>query len=144
MAENADSPTRALLRSYIDRIANNQTSIQELQREINQFKQDARADKFNMEAVHILGQVISKSPHDNGVGLLTDILRYAQLTGVELDAIVAKHDDHAQEDDFIERTDPSDVFYSTTTNLSWNKRLSLILQLTLGIVVAGGFIWLVR
>ena len=144
MTENSGSPTPALLVSYIDRLVNVQTSILELQRETAQLRQDARADKFNMEAVFQLGLIVSKSPHDKGVRLLTDILRYAHQSGIKLDTVVAERDVSAPAQVQSEGDDRSEVSNFRPTHILFAERYSVIVQFALGVLVAGSFIWLLR
>ena len=151
MTENSGSSTPALVVNYVDKITDAQTSIQQLYIEINKLKKDAQVDKFNMEALHQLSLIVAKSPHDKGVQLLTDILRYAHQFGIQLDTVVAQNDvaaeaqdQAAQAQDQNERNDHSDVSHFTPTHPLFGGRLSLIVQFALGILVAGSFIWFLR
>jgi hypothetical protein len=133
-----------LLINYIDKLANAQTSIQEINHEIGRLRQDARADKFNMEAVHLLGIIIAKSPHDNGVGLLTDMLRYAKKSGIQPEKLVPEHNGLSKEQDHIDQNDSFDVSRFTSARTILGERSSLIVQFVLGIFIAGSLIWLLR
>ncbi|MDH3379776.1 MAG: hypothetical protein OEQ39_22865, partial [Gammaproteobacteria bacterium] len=87
MADKTEHLDSSLLSNYIENIATIQRSIQELQAEQAQLRTDARTDGFNLEAVQMLSQIVSKSAHDGGVGLLHDIVKYAHQIGLALDTV---------------------------------------------------------
>lgn len=144
MTESSDQSSRTLLNSYIEKTVSAQSSIQDLQREITRLRQDARADGFNMEAVHQLGLILAKSPHDNGAGLLRDIFQYAHQTGVELENVTVSYDTPAKAADDTGNDASVSVSRFIDTKPFFDGRLSLVAQVALGFAVAGAFLWLLQ
>lgn len=141
MTEQQRAHSPALLKSYLDKVAEAHSCIQDLHVDIGRIRQDARADGYNMEAIHLLGQILAKSPHDDGVGLMNDIIKYATEIGIELEKIVVNPYpvSHSEEhDDGLERRTNSRFF---TSRLFMDRRIALFFQLTFGLVLAGAFIW---
>lgn len=144
MTDNIDYSNRALLDNYIEKISAVQNSIQELQVEIGQLRRDARIDGFNMEAVHTLAQIISKSSHDGGLGLLRDILTYAQRTGIELETVNVQADPEAKEDSVNPKYEDASPSVYRTIHTLVDRRLVTLFQFGLGLGVAWMFISLLQ
>lgn len=141
MTDKTDRSDSSLLSDYIENIAALQNSIQELSVEINQLRRDARADGFNMEAVHTLAQIVAKSPHDGGLGLLQDIVKYAHEIGLELEAVTVDEVERERNE-----TDPAENGKDASPSLyravrtPIDSRLVYLFQLGLGLGVAWMFL----
>jgi uncharacterized protein (UPF0335 family) len=144
MTQNVDSSERSLLNGYIDKISEVQRSIQELQTEINQIRRDARTDGFNMEAVNILSQIIAKSSHDEGVGLLQDIVEYAHQIGIKLDSVTVETEEKAVERNKTDEVETVSVSRFRAIESPVDRRFALLLQLGIGLAVAWMFIALLN
>ena len=144
MTQRIESKNRSLLNSHIEKISVLQSSIQDLQVEINEVRRDARTEGFNMEAVHILSQIVAKSSHDGGLGLLQDIVKYAQQIGVELDTVTVETNAETAETDTTSEDDAASVSHFKAIDAPIDQRFALLFQLGLGLGVAWMFIALLR
>jgi len=146
MADKTEHLDSSLLSNYIENIATIQRSIQELQAEQAQLRTDARTDGFNLEAVQMLSQIVSKSAHDGGVGLLHDIVKYAHQIGLALDTVsvtVAVDSKENGTDTTMADNDMNPSSYRAIRK-PIDRRLVYLFQLGLGLGVAWMFLSLLR
>ena len=107
---------------------------------LQQLRQDAKTDGFNVDALNLLTQVRSKNPPDAGTRVLNDLVAYAISTGVEFDQIASKGTWERTENQHV----TSNLAEEKQTSLASQRRfdhIRLSAQLALGAILSAAMLW---
>lgn len=108
MTDQPTPPSPTLLSQYINDMSSDQGAIFDTQKGLQQLRQDARLDGYNVDALNLLIQVRGRNHPDGGSRILNDLVSYAMNAGIAFDNVIphtpkstSRHtalEDHLSED----------------------------------------------
>ena len=141
MAEPLSEHNRTLLNDYIEKLRVLQTSMRELAVEQKSLIKDAEADEFNGEALRYLA-VQSSVPR--GKQCLEAVARYGQITGAIEPFSILSEASTVRTSIGAEILAPYGASVSKRQRMKLSERSVRILQLVVGVLASGTFLWLLR
>ena len=141
MAEPLSEHDRTLLNDYIEKIRAIDTSMKDLRVELSSLMKDADADEFDGEALRYLA-VQSSLPR--GKKYLEAVARYGQITGAIEPFSILSEASTVRTSIGAEILAPYGASVSKRQRMKLSERSVRILQLVVGVLATGTFLWLLR
>jgi len=86
MAERIDAEDEAArLEMYVERLAAMQSTVADLNREMNLVRQDARINGINLDALNFVVSLRSRFPDNLGSPVIDEVISYADISGVDFE-----------------------------------------------------------
>ena len=117
-----------------------QGMILEPQRELQQLRQDAKTDGFNVDALNLLIQVRGRNLPDGGTRIFNDLVTYAISIGIQFDQVTSQHAwEHAEKQHVTSNLSEEQRTSAVAQRLFDHIRLSA--QLALGALLSAAMLW---
>ncbi len=78
------------LESYVERLTVLQTKINDTRKEMSLITEDAKINGFDLQALQLLVNLRTQHRTDFGRRVLTNLTKYAHLSGVPLDVVIER------------------------------------------------------
>ena len=135
---------RERLSYYAGRMTELHALIMDANMEIGHLRQDAKNNGMNVDALTVLGQVRSRDRKDDGKELLDDLMKYARETGTTGNLVEREGADEYEVSSGMVDTSPNTDLGTDLAIPTPNRGTNLFFQMSLGIGVAIGLVWLIH